>query len=203
MPPSGNDQACGGVGVKPSATVVAALGVCAAVGGLAVWWATRSRDPVPPPEPDTLTLRGHTSTVHALAFSPDGKTLASGSYDHTVRLWDTSTWKTTRSLAERAAVLSVAFSPDGRTLASCGPDDTVRLWDSVTGRETASLTGSACCVTELAFSPDGTTIASRSEGRIRLWDVPTRRNTVTFGGLTEYVARLAFSPDGRVIASGG
>ena len=83
---------------------------------------------------------GHTSVVRSVAFSPDGKTLASGSWDDTIKLWDVATGKETRTLAGQTAyVLSVAFSPDGKTLASGSEDDTIKLWDVATGKNLYTL----------------------------------------------------------------
>src|SRR6266545_3453171 len=87
-----------------------------------------------------FTLRGHEHRVRALLFTPDGKTLISGSEDKTIRLWDTATGKQRATLkGHTRSVNSVAFSPDGKTLASCGVDGTIRLWDSTTGKERAVL----------------------------------------------------------------
>src|SRR5437016_3421425 len=98
---------------------------------------------------NTATLLGHSLAVRSVAFSPDGKTLASGSGDHTIKLWDVRTSKNTVTFRYGAPVMCVAFSPDGKTLASTGggrpflpdKDNTLKLWDLATGRHKATLKG--------------------------------------------------------------
>jgi energy-coupling factor transporter ATP-binding protein EcfA2 len=108
-------------------------------------------------------LKGHVAGVSSVAFSPDGKTLASGSDDSTVKLWDTRTGRELAPLkGHDSSVKSVAFSPDGKTLASGSWDKTVKLWDAQTRQEMATLKEHAYSVSSVAFSPDGKTLASGS-----------------------------------------
>ena len=150
------------------------------------------------------TLEGHGSAIHTIAYSPDGKMLASGSWDETIRLWDVATGEHKHTLTEHASnVYSLSFSADGRTLASGSNDGKIRLWDAATGLYKVTLEGHGSRIYSIVFSPDGKTLASGSEdSKIRLWDAITGLYKVTLEGHGASVYSLAFSPDGKTLASG-
>lgn len=150
------------------------------------------------------TLTGHSGSVYLAVFSPDGKTLASGSYDNTVKLWQVQTGALMQTLSGHSqGVPAIAFSPDGKTLASGSRDTTVKLWDTQTWMLRQTLTGNAYEVWSVAFSPDGKTLASGGLGAtLMLWDSQTGILKQTLTGHRYEVRSVAFSPDGKTIASG-
>ncbi|MET7692687.1 WD40 repeat domain-containing protein [Streptomyces sp. NPDC005483] len=164
--------------------------------------------------PLATPLTGHTGAVYLTSFSPDGKLLATASYDRTVRLWDVSDRRHPRALGEPLAggtswVSSAVFSPDGRTLASAGDDGKIRRWDLADPRRPrplgTPLTGHRGTIYLIAFSPDGETLASAGEDRtVRLWDMRgAKRPPTTLAGAGAAVRSVAWSPDGRTLAAGG
>jgi len=149
-------------------------------------------------------LEGHREGVWSVSFSPDSKTLASGSEDNTIKLWNLETGKEIRTLKGHSNfVLSVSFSPDGKTLASGSEDNTIKLWNLETGKEIRTLNGHSNSVYSVSFSPDGKTLASGSEDNtIKLWNLETGKEIRTLNGHSNSVYSVSFSPDGKTLASG-
>ena len=127
--------------------------------------------------PDAATHAGHTDEVWSVAFSPNGKRIASGSADNTLRVWDAATGQPIGQplTGHTEVVLSVAFSPDGKRIASGSADNTLRVWNADTGQALGPpLTGHTGFVFSVAFSPDGHRLATGSvDQTVRLWNADT------------------------------
>jgi WD40 repeat protein len=150
------------------------------------------------------TLEGHQAEVSSLSYSPDGKTITSGSWDNTIRLWQAATGKLLQTLqGHQDWVWSISYSPDGKTIASGSRDKTIKVWEASTGKLLHTLNGHYAAVYSLSYSPDGRTIASGSGDKtIKLWDVATGKLLHTLKGHRRAVYSLSYSPDGKTIASG-
>jgi WD40 repeat protein/serine/threonine protein kinase len=156
----------------------------------------------------------HRGPVHSLAFSPDGKLLASAGEDRTIKLWESANGQARGTLqGHTRPVRVVAFSPDGQTLASGSGDGTVRLWHTGRAAERITLTGHSGKVVALAFTPDGQTLASAGDspipgrkqgiGEIKLWDVATGQPRATFQRPSGDVRALTYVAAGRQLAVAG
>ena len=145
----------------------------------------------------------HSGSVWGIAFSPDGKTLASIGYDNPVRLWDVETGQERQTLGKPGYGISVAFSPDGRTLASGACFEDLKLWDLTTTETSELPTVGAFHVYSMAFSPDGAVLASAGHGNtVELWDLPSGKALRTLKKhKSGPIWTLAFSPDGKTLAS--
>ena len=149
-------------------------------------------------------LKGHTLGVTTLCYSPDGKQLASGSWDKTVRLWDIATGKSVATLKGHTnKIRHVAYSIDGKSLASASIDGTVRLWDTASGNHIATFSGHDGAVYAAVFTPDGKRLVTGgTDGKIRVWDVTTRKKIDTFDGQVGLIYSIAISVNGVLAVAG-
>jgi WD40 repeat protein len=161
--------------------------------------------------PTTHTLTGHKSTVSCGTFSPDGKVLATGSWDKAVKLWDVGSGQELATLLGHTDGLrAVLFTPDGKTLITASDDRTVRFWDLNTHREIGQLPEQAAGVYCLSLSPDGKLLSAGTgdwrkgtQGEIKLWDLATRRELLRLPAKVGSVWSAPLSPDGRLVATAG
>ncbi len=149
------------------------------------------------------TLSGHTGFVRALAYSPGGRSLASGSWDSTIKIWEADSGRclATFPTSTYNQINALAYSPDGQRLASHNFGD-IEIWEPISERCLSTLTGPKASATALSYSPDGRSLASAHlDTSIEIWDLASGRCRATLSGHTDLVNALAFSPDGRSLAS--
>ncbi|KAG8785709.1 hypothetical protein FRC12_017251 [Ceratobasidium sp. 428] len=154
-----------------------------------------------------LAVWQYKTSVFSVAVSPDGRWVASGSYNHTVCIWDSHTGQVAAGplVGHTDHVNSVSFSPDGSRVASGSKDKTIRIWDSETGQlVTGPFEGHNDAVRSVVFSPDGRHLASGSNDKtVRIWEARTgQAASCPCSGHTDYVVSVAYSPDGDSIVSG-
>jgi RNA polymerase sigma factor (sigma-70 family) len=153
------------------------------------------------------TLTGHKKSVWTVAFSPDGKTLASGSggtlgTPGELKMWDAATGRVRAGIEESRSIRWVAFSPDGKTIATAEHDGTAKLRDAASGATLRTFAGHGAALDAAVFSPNGNLLATSSWDRtIKLWDVATALEVKTLQGHDDEVYHVAFSPDGRTVVS--
>ncbi len=152
--------------------------------------------------PLLYTLRGHRDGVRSVSFSPDGRKIASGSSDKTIKIWDIKTGRVRRTLTGHTdEISSISYSPDGKKIASSSHDNTIKLWNSRTGRLLYTLRDTEDWVNFVTFSPDGQILASANNDQtIKLWYGKELLHTLT--GHRQLVTSLAFSPDSLTLISG-
>ncbi len=158
----------------------------------------------PPGSPLIRTLSGHSSRVNAIAVTPDSKTVISGSWDKTIKIWDLETETEKFTLPGHSnSVNAIAVRPDGKTVISGSDDNTIKIWDLGTGTEKFTLRGHSDSVRAIALTPDGKTVISGSwDKTIKIWDVVTGTEKFTLKGHSNLVRAIAVTPDGQTVISG-
>jgi len=148
-------------------------------------------------------LNAHAGAVQSLCFSSDGKILASGSYDNSVKIWSVPEGKLLKKLEGHTDTInSVNISPDGKTLASGSADLTIKLWSVPAGNLIKTLDGNGYNVRSVFFGPDSKTLASGSSDGVKIWSVPDGKLIKTLEGHSNAVNSVSFSNDGKFLASG-
>ena len=165
------------------------------------------------PEDKSNHLKVYARRIWSVAYSPDGKTVASGGDFGALKLWDVESGRQVKSLEGHPfPVMSIAYSPDSKTLATGSNDKTIKLWDVQTGQQIKLLEGSHSSILSIAFSPDGKTLASGNANdgasgpsQIKLWNVESGQEIKSFDvdDLFREAVSVSFSPNGKIIAYSG
>lgn len=154
-------------------------------------------------------VKAHAALVHAVAVSPDGKTLATAGFDNAVKLWDIAADGSLKEkkvlVGHTGPVYAVVFHPtDPKVIATASQDKTAKLWDVTDGKAKTELKGHADIVDTIAFSPDGKTLATAGADKaVKLWNPADGKELKTLGSHDGSVYAVAFSPDGKLLASAG
>ena len=153
--------------------------------------------------PEVIFNKGHSGVMLAVAYSFDGKYIASASMDKTIKIWEVETGRLLRTLTGHTDhVYSVSYSPDGKYIASGSNDNTIKIWEVATGECIRTLTGHTSYVKSVMYSPDGKYLATGSwDKTIKLWEVETGGCIKTFTGHTGYIESVAYSSDGKYVTS--
>lgn len=148
---------------------------------------------------------GHSDCIYALAVSPDGKTLATASYDKLIKLWDAAAGTEIRTLKDHIdAVYALAYTPDGKRLVSASADRTVKVWNPATGERLYSMGEATDGLNTVAVSPDGRLVAAGGlDKNVRVWALGAKSADLLASQIAheDAILKIAFSPDGKTLAS--
>jgi WD40 repeat protein len=149
------------------------------------------------------TMRGHKDCIYSLAVSPDGKLVASGSYDKSIEIWNAQTGKELKNLLDHIdAVFAVAFSPDGKLLASGSQDRTVKIWNVASGERLYTLSDALDGITGIAFSPSGEYLAGAGyDNSIHVWRISEKEGSLVQSLIADEdsILQLVWSPEGKTL----